>query len=51
MGRKYERFKAIPEQVRSVLLSEELLQRWAPLTTRNRVQVIYQVWQIRISPT
>lgn len=39
-GRKYKRFKALPDAVQRILLSEDLLQRWVSLTLYERVLTI-----------
>ena len=41
----------LPADVQRTLLSEELLQEWAVLTSVERVHIIESRWNIKISPT
>ena len=50
LGRKYERFAALPAGVKAALLAPHLLQAWAPFGLAERVILISRVWNIDIAP-
>ena len=49
LAKKRRPFNVIPQEVKSALLSQELLQVWAPLSLVDRVVLIKKHWGVSVS--